>query len=156
MQSNQEPLYLVIRYGFTAKVDAVQEIEKVMAKRGKAWFGKYGQPIGRNLQQLVDAKKREVFVVLTRRGINADASGYFSQTFKLRQLTRTAPKHKAEFPSYYCEHLKNISSWLELEPYHGPRIDLKYLITVSSLIPLLHSFRASQRGHFLCKLWPRH
>lgn len=142
-------LYIVIRYGRLDEFDAVSEIDKVIAKRGKAWFGKYGQPLSRGLERLVQSGKEDVFVVLTGKGDGeGKRQGHF---YNLKRITRDVPEAKSSFPSYYQKIMGRIGCWLELEPYKGSSLELKDLVTRSSLNPLPQSLSRSMRGHFLCR-----
>lgn len=143
-------LYIVIRYGRLDEFDAVSEIEKVLAKRGNAWFGKYGQPLSRDVERLVLSGKEDVYVVLAGKG-DGEGKGYRGYFYNLKRITRDVPETQASFPAYYKKIMSRIGCWLELEPYNGTNLELKDLYTKSSLSPILQSLSGSMRGHFLCR-----
>ena len=154
MTKRKSHLVILIRYGRLDAFDAIDEIEKVMSKRKHAWFGKYGQPLNKRLEEIVERKNHEVTVFLIRKTKDDEQQslGYRLHPYSLRSISRKIPEHKSEFPPYYLKHLGHISTWLLVEPYIGPKIELADLITKSSGMPVLNSLRSSMRGHFLCRL----
>jgi hypothetical protein len=156
MKNKKKNLYLVIRYGLIDDVDPVAELEKVIALQGKAWFGKYGQPLNLQLALSVREKRENVVVVFVRKGFTSKDNGYVVNTYNLLSIGRTTPTNKAEYPEYYSKKISYISSWLELTPYAGREIKLATLVTQSSQRPLSESLAKSMRGHFLCRdSWER-
>lgn len=145
-------LYLVIRYGQIDEADAVEEIDKIVTKRGSAWFGKYGQPLSRRLLETFATGEAEAFVVLIRKGMKGEPAGYFYRPYRLAAISRTPPSVRAEYPSYYNQHLRRIGCWLKLERYRGLKFELRDLTIRSSVQPLPLSLGSSMRGHFLCRL----
>jgi len=145
------PIYIVLRYGALDPTDAVAEIEKVLQKTGRAWFGKYGQPLNIGIEQLVKYQEQKIYAVLTRKARRNEGSGYVFRMYDVRDISRTVPKRKSSYPAYYLKNLRRIGSWVELEEYSGPKIDLSQLETKSSVQPLLQSLGSSMRAHFFCR-----
>jgi hypothetical protein len=153
MSDAKQRSFLVIRYGFTQKYDAIDEIEHVLARRDMAWFGKYGQPIGRSFSRYMTKAESEVLVILVTRAASKGGSGNNrAQTFRLVELSATPPKDSRSYPAYYRANLDRIGSWLQLKRYCGPDISLSDLAVRSSFRPVLEAMSVSQRGYFLCRL----
>ena len=153
MTQPKKKLFVLIRYGHIDEFDAVKELEKVLARRKTAWFGKYGQPLSRDLERIVASGKEDVTAILIRKGTGRgkESSGYQFQQFTVRKIAISVPENHAEFPPYYLKLLPRIRSWIQVEAHSGPKVDLADLITKSSAMPVVSSLSSSMRGHFLCR-----
>jgi hypothetical protein len=68
MSSSRKPvlpsLVLVIRYGFTAEHDAIDELDKVINLKGQAW--KFGRRVGKATSAILAAQEGHRLVILPR------------------------------------------------------------------------------------------
>jgi len=148
----KEKLYIVIRYGALDAQDAIEEIEKIITKKGHAWFGKYGQPLSTKYEELVKKGEQDVFAVLIRKGRATEAENYIFKSYRLKQIVRQLPAKERDYPKYYAERISQIGAWIEIEEYDGPKFVLDDLVTKSSTQKLLKSLGTSMKAHFYCRL----
>lgn len=134
---------LVIRCSSIDRVDPIAELDAVIAKRGTAWFGKYGQTFA-----AFPYTQEERLVVLA--GNNRMQMHGQGAAYRLLERSILAPADKSSYPSYYCGKLHRISTWLKLEPAASPRVDLSYLVVLRSGQPVKAAMSTSMVGHFWC------
>lgn len=148
----QRPLVLVVRYGFTDKIDAAEELDKVIVKNGEAWFGKFGQRIGRPTVRLLESQGGKALVVLVKSRYKTEAGKYKSKTYELTRITNAAPPNENLFPPYYKSIMNEIRCWIGVRKHSGEDIDLARLSVRSSTRPVLQAFSSSMVGFFVCRL----
>ena len=146
------PLVLVIRYGFTAEHDAIDELDKVINLKGEAWFGKFGRRIGKATSEILATQEGHRLVVLLRNRSKADNGQPKFKAYKLIQMTEYPPRDRRLYPSYYKSHIDNIGTWIALQKYEGPEIDLSRLHVRRSVHSVLEACSVSMQGFFWCRL----
>jgi hypothetical protein len=146
---------IVVRCSMLDGYDPIGEIDKLVRSRKKAWFGKYGQPLGPQLKQTLNTGEREVFALLIRKGSPEEGGEHIFKVYRLLDVAVEQTPSKGWYPSYYVSFLGRIRSWILLAPYDGPQITLDDLVTRSSGLPLRKSLARSMKGHFLAVLRKR-
>ena len=141
--------FLVVRCSFIDGVDPIEEINRVIERKGHAWFGKYGGPLARSLGETVRDPNVNTFVVLVQKDTGAN---YAARPFRLLEVTKNRPKRRDHYPRYYDKVIGRIGDWLKVAPYDGPTFDIRKLQIRSSAQPLLRTLGLSMRGYFLCRL----
>jgi hypothetical protein len=146
--TTKPPYVVVIRCSKLDHYDPILEIDKVIALRGEAWFGKYGMPLGPQVKRTLESKEREYLVILVRKGSEEEGGNYIYKAYKLLDITREQPTTRGSYPKYYAEFIMRIGSWLRVTPYTGKEFTLDDVITRSSLYPVKKSLATSMRGYF--------
>src|SRR5262245_29411406 len=110
------PLVVAVRYAVTGDVDAIEELDKVIGKKGEAWFGKFGQRIGPETARLIQSDDTSL-AVLIRNLSPADKGKYRFKTYLLKNISPTPPNDARLYPAYYKAHMTKITSWMAVRPY---------------------------------------
>ncbi|UVC08671.1 hypothetical protein IHQ71_26675 [Rhizobium sp. TH2] len=134
---------LVIRVSKMDGVDPVEEIQKVIDKKGHCWFGKYGRLIG--VKAFGKAVSKNIVI------ISKEGRTYKPYLFRRSAVQRTIPEDCC-YPLYYNEFLRRISFWMKLRALPPYELDLADLQIVSSKMPLREMLGQAMSGHFICEL----
>jgi hypothetical protein len=148
------PLVLVVRYGFSTEFDAVGELDKIIEKKDQAWFGKFGQRIGKDTINKLESQTGPRLIVLLKNLQKADTGKHKAKTYNLLKFSQDPPSDKSLFPPYYKSHMDKFGTWIGLQRYDGPEIDLARLYVRSSARPVVEASYVSMRGSFVCRLRP--
>ena len=139
--------FIVVKCGDTKTHHAVNEIDKVIKKKGFAWFAKYGKKIKFDKIDLDDLQKEYVLSLCL---FTDDQFHLFS--YQIDGFSSINDQAKGTYPAYYEEKIHFVNTWIKISPYQGIPPTVKDLIVKSSLNYLGASLRKSTAGHFVCRL----
>ena len=143
---------LVVRYGFAKDIDAIDELDKIFKSNHNVWFGKFGQRLGgRTAEDLLNQEQSTLVLLIRSRSSQASAK-HRSKIYTLSGVSQTPPSDQRLYPSYYKRHMESIGTWLRLQNYDGPNVDLSQLYVRSSGSRVTEALTTSMRGFFLCRL----
>jgi hypothetical protein len=139
--------FIVVKCGDTRTHHAANEIDKVIKKKGFAWFAKYGSKIKFDKINLDDPQRE---YVLSLSLFTDNQFHLFS--YQIDGFASTNDQAKGTYPSYYEEKIHFINTWIKISPYMGIPPTVNDLIVKSSLNNLGTALRKSTSGHFVCRL----
>lgn len=145
----------VIRCSLLDGFNPIEEIDRVLEAKGCAWFGKYGQSLGLGIQATVADQQKSSLAVLVYKSKSESGGAYVFRVYRAKKVAIGEAPKSGTFPAYYEKFLNRIGSWILLEEYVGPPIELHEIKTRSSAQPVLMSLSRSMRGHFSCVIWSR-
>ena len=143
----KEKTFIVVKCGNAKVHHAAKEIDKVIKKKGFAWFAKYGSKIKFDKIKL-DDPQREYILCLSLFLDNQ----YHLFPYQIDGFASKIDQVKGTFPDYYQEHFYFIGTWIKVSPYKGTPPTVDDLIIKSSLNKLGETLKKSTSGHFVCRL----
>ena len=141
MTVSTSPKILVIRCSVMDGFDPAVELDRVLERRGKGWFGKYGAQIFSRMEKL----KGVTLVLAGHKKGEARLPCY-----KIEEAVATAPSDSSSFPAYYATRMNRIGTWLLVSQLPQATVDIHDLVIKSSRSPLIQAMGRSMRGHFWC------
>jgi hypothetical protein len=142
---------LAVRYGRQSLPgqevkDAVAELQLVIDREGYAWFGKFGQPISATHFKGLEKQSWNYLLLVKKK----QHHGYIGSMYKMIGMSNQRPP-ATHYPPYYGAILKQIKTWIKVEPTDTPVPPIELIVTKSSRNSLLESLRSSYRAHFICE-----
>lgn len=139
-------IFIVVRVGLQDNVDPINEVDKVIKKKGFCWFGKYGESLHSTLVDRVFNEK-DVAICLVYK---SKQGGYQMKTYFAEEVSPNPKLTKNSYPAYYKYFMSRIGTFVRLSPYTETAPTINDLYVKSSLNKLASSLQKSIRGHFIC------
>ena len=131
---------------FTGGKSTIKEHNRLLAKEGKVWVGKFGRHIGQINMNLCFDQDTEVYLILAKSGKRQGTGIYIARVVE-GQNTRP---QKTLIPSYYQKRT-DVRSWLLIkEPLKELSLkEISRWVIRSSGMPLIESLASSMAGFFV-------
>lgn len=143
----KEKTFIVVKCGNAKTHHAANEINKVIKKKGFAWFAKYGSKIKFDKIKLDDPLREYVLSL----SLFID-NKFHLFSYQIDGFATKIDQAKGTYPAYYQEHIHFINTWVKVSPYTGTPPTVDDLIIKSSLNKLGETLKKSTSGHFVCRL----
>ncbi len=138
--------YLVIRMGKLFPNDPIKEIDSVIKQKKRAYFAKFGKPIGKFKAEAFLNKHNAYLVV-----VSFNQNKYDYKTYKFLTMTTKLPNDVGNsfYPKYYRGNEHFVGSWVEVsESDH--QVDIAKLIVKSSYQKLTSVMGSAMGSCFFC------
>jgi hypothetical protein len=143
----REKTFIVVKCGNVKTHHAAKELDKVINKKGFAWFAKYGSKIKFDQIKLNDPYQEYILSL----SLFFD-NQYHLFHYQIEEFASKIDQVRGTFPDYYQEHFYFIGTWIKVTPYKGTTPTVNDLVIKSSLNKLGEVLKKSTSGHFLCRL----